>query len=110
MFLVQVTNRELWQNALQTRGYRMCADELSWGDGKKLSPEMVEGESRPATPDSNKRSSSGSAAGTNSTVRQLAAAILQVKFGLITKAIILGEIQKKKLLYLATYDTIFNNI
>ena len=77
MFLDQVTDREQWQNALQTRGYKMLADELSWGDGNKLSPEMVDGESRPATPDSNKRSSAGSA--TNSTVRQLAAAILQVE-------------------------------
>ena len=43
-----------------------------------MTPDQLEVESRAGTPDSNKRSSTGSNSGNNLVVRQLAAAILQV--------------------------------
>ena len=75
-----MSDREVWQTTLQTRGYSMCCDELEWGGegGKKMTPDQLEAESRAGTPDSNKRSSTGSNSGNNLVVRQLAAAILQV--------------------------------
>ena len=79
--MLQVSDREVWQTALQTRGYSLSCEELAWGGegGKKMTADQLEGESRAGTPDSNKRSSTGSTSGSNIVIRQLAAAILQVE-------------------------------
>jgi len=78
---LQVKDREAWQNAMQTRQYIMSCDEIAWGGehGGKLTQDMLEAESRAGTPDSSKRSSTGSAVGPTATVvKQLAAAIIQI--------------------------------
>merc|ERR1719187_2629 len=86
---LKVRERQKWQSALQTRGYEMSADGLSWGgnDAFRTPMESVVASrepSRPGTPDvkENKRDSTGSnKSDTDSfrtTVKQLACAILQV--------------------------------
>jgi len=87
---LKVKERLKWQEALQSRGYTMCCDGLTWGGSEeKINPldsiaESAEN-SRPSTPEGGKkRDSTGSNKSDvdsdkrSITVKQLACAILQV--------------------------------
>merc|ERR1712096_396752 len=81
---LKVKSRDKWANAISTKSYIMGTDSLVWGEGDKVEMEGLKGdETRPGTPDteSGKRDS-GASTSSNSelrgTVRQMAAAVLQV--------------------------------
>lgn len=77
---LKVDDRIEWQNALQTREYKMGCDELVWAGDKRLTAEQLKAPSAAGSPDSKRSSGGSTTAFKGSVVKQLAAAILQVKY------------------------------
>merc|ERR1712096_313396 len=103
---LKVKSRDKWANAISTKSYIMGTDSLVWGEGDKVEMEgLMGGETRPGNPDteSGKRDS-GASTSSNSelrgTVRQMAAAVLQVGQMITDREKFLkeplGEDEKKK--------------
>jgi len=81
---LKIKNRDKWVNAISSKSYEAGTDNLVWGDGAKVDVDvLLGGDTRPGTPDTDSRKrDSGASTSSNSearvTVKQLAAAILQV--------------------------------